>query len=149
MLGGGSAGASLLSAAPAPASCLCDGSVRGVRTGPRVTAASISHGTLHETLTFHAAGRFTAFIESNPPASLQLNKTLSLNLVRKDALGYHPAGRGKVSIPLGALSPGRYAVFVAPRPPSKASERQSAATWVYFTESTGGSAANVRLIQPK
>lgn len=37
------------------------------RTGPHVTAASISKGRLHLGLTFHKAGRFVAHIKRNPP----------------------------------------------------------------------------------
>jgi hypothetical protein len=37
------------------------------RVGPHITAASVSHGRLHLTLTFHKAGRFVAHLKRNPP----------------------------------------------------------------------------------
>lgn len=123
------------------------------RTGPHITAASISRGQLHLKLTFHIPGRFDAHLKRNPPprpydrdwgSQPTLGKTIPV--------GFHSAGPGSATIPLGKLAPGRYGVVIVPTRPAHAQpghplDRRTVPSWVYFTEQAGR-AVDIRILQP-
>lgn len=123
------------------------------RTGPHVTAASISNGRLHLKLTFHKAGRFVAHIKRNPPPEPYGRDWGPRPTLGKPIhIGFHPAGPGTVTITLGTLAPGRYGVIVTPAnlagpEPGQSLDRKTVPSWVYFTE-RAGQAVDVRVIAP-
>jgi hypothetical protein len=116
-----------------------------IRHGPLVSAASFSGGQLHETLTFHNAGRFVAHILSNPPSHPSSSGRLGGRTV---ALGHHVAGKTHISFRLGALKAGRYAVVITPEPQVLGPPRANLATWVYLTVHGNGTITNIKLIHP-
>jgi hypothetical protein len=118
--------------------------------GPHVWAASFSGGQLHETLTFHKATTFVAHIVSMPlpPSASAHHKPTALGGPTV-ALGYHAAGKARISFRLGALTAGPYAVVITPThqvfgpPPSN-----QLATWVYLTVHKNGTISNIKLVHP-
>jgi len=123
------------------------------RTGPHVTAASISRGRLRLKLTFHKAGRFVAHLKRNPPPEPYGRDWGPRSTLGKSIpIGLHPAGPGTATIPLGTLAPGRYGVIVTPTRPAGAKPDQpldpsTVPSWVYFTE-RAGHAVDIRVLQP-
>jgi len=123
------------------------------RTGPHITAASISHGRLHLKLTFHKAGQFVAHLKQNPPPEpYDRDWGPRPTFGKRIPIGLHPAGPGTVTIPLGPLAPGRYGVIVLPTnlisaQPGQPVDPRTIPTWVYFTE-RAGHVVDVRLLQP-
>jgi hypothetical protein len=123
------------------------------RTGPHVTAASISHGRLHLKLTFHKPGQFVAHLKRNPPPNpYGRDWGPRPTFGKRISIGFHPAGSATVTIPLGTLAPGRYGVIVLPTNPSGVNpghpvDRRTVPSWVYFTE-RAGHAVDIRVLQP-
>ena len=123
------------------------------RTGPRITAASVSHGTLHLTLTFHKAGRFAAHLKRNPPPEpYDRDWGPRPTFGKRIPIGFRPAGPGTVTISLGTLAPGRYGVIILPTNPGSAKpgkpvERRSVPSWLYFTEQAGHP-VDLRILRP-
>jgi hypothetical protein len=108
--------------------------------GPHVFGASFSGGKLHETLTFHNAGKFFAHILSNP-------RSHGITVPRRTVpLGFHTAGKTRIGFRLGILTPGRWAVVVTPQTVTVATTRNTVATWVYFTVRENGKLTNIRLV---
>ena len=120
--------------------------------GPHVSAASFSGGQLHETLTFHKAGTFVAHIVFMPlpPSSEATNHKPPTPLGGPTvALGYHAAGTAHISVRLGALTAGPYAVVITPTHQVVGPPRTNQlATWVYLTVHTNGTTTNIKLVQP-
>jgi len=114
------------------------------RVGPYVSAASFSGGQLNETVTFHKAGTFAAHIVPNPLFGPGGSGLIGYKTV---ALGHHAAGKARITLRLGTLKPGLYAVVILPQPqiygPTKAP-----ATWVYLRVHTNGRIVVIRLIHP-
>lgn len=125
--------------APDPTCCVPDNLPRDL--GPHVFAASFSGGQLHETLTFHKPGQFVAHILSKQPTHLPLRG-------RTVSLGQQAAGKTHVSVRLGKLKPGGYAVVVTPEPQTTANSSANAASWVRFTVTKNGKVTNIKLITP-
>ena len=123
------------------------------RVGPHITAASISNGRLHLKLTFHKAGQFVAHLKRNPPPEPYDRDWGSRPTLGKPIpIGFHAAGTGNLTIPLGTLAPGRYGVIVIPTSPGAAQpglalDPSAVPSWVYFTE-RAGHAVDIRVIQP-
>jgi hypothetical protein len=123
------------------------------RVGPHITAASISNGRLHLKLTFHKAGHFVAHLKRNPPPEpYDRDWGPRPTLGKPIRIGFHPAGPGIVTIPLGTLAPGRYGVVVIPTNPGGAEpghalDPSAVPSWVYFTE-RAGQAVDIRVLQP-
>ena len=124
------------------------------RTGPHITAASISHGSLHLDLTFHKAGQFVAHLKRNPPPDPYGRDWGPRPTFGKPIpIGFHAPESGTVTIPLGPLAPGRYGVIVLPTSPGGAKpghhpvDRRTVPSWVYFTE-RAGHAVGIRVLQP-
>ena len=123
------------------------------RVGSHITAASISHGRLHLKLTFHKAGRFVAHLKRNPPPEpYGRDWGPRPTLGQPIPIGFHTAGPGTVTIPLGTLAPGRYGVIVIPAIPAGGKsgqpvDRSTVPSWVYFTE-RAGHAVDIRVLQP-
>ena len=121
--------------------------------GAHITAARIAHGQLHLKLTFHKAGRFVAHLKRNPPPEPYGRDWGPRPTFGKPIkVGFHPAGRGTVTVALGSLAPGRYGVIVLPVHAARARgkhppDRRALPSWVYFTEHAGH-AVNVRVLQP-
>jgi hypothetical protein len=126
---------------------------KGLRLrGPYVSAASFSGGQLHETLTFHKAGTFAAYIVSNPrpPSSGSVHHARTVALAEPTvALGYHAAGKTHISFRLGTLTAGRYAVVITPEPLVMGPPQPKLApTWVYLTVHKNGTITNIKLVHP-
>jgi hypothetical protein len=123
------------------------------RTGPHVTAARISHGRLHLDLTFHKPGQFIAHLKRKPPPNPYGRDWGPRPTFGKPIpIGFHSAGAGTVTIPLGPLAPGRYGVTVLPTnsgaaTPGQPVDRRTVPSWVYFTE-RAGRAIDIRVLQP-
>jgi hypothetical protein len=121
--------------------------------GPHITSASISGGDLRLELTFHKAGKFVAYVKRNPPRNPYGRDWGAHPTFGKPiAIGFHPAGAGTTSVPLGQLAPGRYGVIVlpttsAPVTSDQALDRTKAPSWVYFTQ-RAGQAVDIRVLQP-
>ena len=122
-------------------------------SGPHISAAGISHGRLHLTLTFHKAGRFVAHLKRNPPPEpYDRDWGPRPTFGKAIPVGLHPAGPGTVTIALGTLAPGRYGVIVLPTNPVRGQpgqplDRRTVPSWVYFTE-RAGHAVDLRVLQP-
>jgi hypothetical protein len=125
----------------AAANCCIIGAHGTVAAGPHVLAASVSAGRLHETLRFRQPGRFVAHILSRQPAGLPLRG-------REVSLGQRAAGRTHLSIRLGALSPGTYAVVITPAQQTAAANSRTAATWVTFTVTQTRAVRTIKLTTP-
>jgi hypothetical protein len=123
------------------------------RTGPHITAASISNDQLHLKLAFHKAGQFLAHVKRNPPPEPYARDWGPRPTLGKAvAIGFHPAGPGTATIPLGTLAPGRYGVIVVPTKPGSAEpphplDPATVPSSVYFTE-RAGHAVDIRVLQP-
>jgi hypothetical protein len=121
--------------------------------GPHITAAGISRGRMHLRLTFHKAGRFVAHLKRNPPPNpYGRGWGPRPKLGERIPIGFHPAGAGSATIPLGTLAPGRYGVVILPTKPVRSKpgqpvDRKTVPSWVYFTE-RAGRAVSVRVLQP-
>lgn len=82
------------------------------RPGPRISAATVAHGKLHVTLTFHKSGTFLAYIVSHPAADpFNGNGRVTYTTV---SLGHHSAGPEMVSLTLGKLTNGRDGIIIVP-----------------------------------
>ncbi len=64
------------------------------RTGPHITAASVSHGRLHLKLTFHKAGKFVAHLNetrhATHTAEIGARDLRSANRFRSDSIRRDP-----------------------------------------------------------
>jgi len=109
--------------------------------GPQVVAVSFARGgEMHETLTFHKAGKFFAHVLLNPRAH---GLTVPQQTI---PLGFHTAGSADISFRLGTLKPGRYAVVVTPQHVTEANAANQATTWVYFTIKPNGKFTDIKLV---
>ena len=123
------------------------------RTGPHITAASISNGRLHLKLTFHKAGQFVAHLKTNPPREpYGRDWGPRPTLGKRIPIGFHSAGSGTATIALETLAPGRYGVIITPTSPVGAKPDQpldasTVPSWVYFTE-RAGHVVDIRVLQP-
>ena len=123
------------------------------RVGPHITAASFSNGRLHLRLTFHKPGQFVAHLKTNPPPEpYGRDWGPKPTLGKRIPIGFHSAGSGRATIPVGTLAPGRYGVIVSPTSPAGAKPDQpldpsTVPSWVYFTE-RAGHVVDIRVLQP-
>lgn len=130
-------------AALLPAAEAQEHNVKSIR-GPLVSAATFSGGRLLEAGTFHHAGQFVAHILTNPPSRPTGTSPLGGRTV---ALGHHAAGTTRISLRLGTLKPGRYAVVITPIPQTSTTNPRLAATWVYLTAQASGK-IKIKLVTP-
>ncbi len=111
------------------------------RSGPRISAATVAHGKLRVTLTFHKSGTFLAYIVSHLPADpFNGNGRVTYTTV---SLGHHSAGPGTVSLTLGKLTNGRDGIIIVPTIDPKTTAKAKQASWVYLT------VARQRVVQVK
>jgi hypothetical protein len=113
-------------------------------SGPHVSAATVSHGRLTVSLTFHKTATFVAIIIKSPPAN-PFRATAS-RTGREVSLGKHSAGTGMVSFRL-QLGNGRYGVIITPVARMTTSVKSKEASWIYLT-SASGKIVRIRLVQP-
>lgn len=94
---------------------------------------------------FHQAGKFFAQILFNPPSPPH-GTTVPRRAI---PLGFHAAGKTRISFRLGSLTPGRWAVVVAPQHITRATAQNQVGTYVYFTIQQSGKLTNIKLVTPK
>lgn len=108
--------------------------------GPQVVAVSFARGQMREKLTFHNAGKFFAHILLDP-------RSHGITVPQRTIpLGFHTAGKARISFRLGTLKPGRYAVVITPQHVTEAKMTNQAATWVYFTVQENGKFTDIKLV---
>ena len=74
--------------------------------GAHISKATISHGRVTVSATFHRTHRFLAQVYAHPKNPRQIR------WVRTVALGEHHKGPGHVSFRLGTLTPGDYGILI-------------------------------------
>lgn len=105
-------------------------------------------------LTFHKAGQFVAHLKRNPPPNpYGRDWGPRPTLGRPVPIGFHPAGTGTATIPLGTLAPSRYGAVIVPATnpvaakPRHPLDRRTVPGWVYLSVGAGH-ATDIRALQP-
>jgi hypothetical protein len=115
--------------------------------GAHISKATISHGRVTVSATFHRTHRFFAQVYAHPKNPRQIR------WVRTVALGEHHKGPGHVSFRLGTLTPGDYGILILPTRAtypwlSMPTGGAQTTTWLGVTVATTGQVIAVRPQQP-